>query len=59
MKPPDKTQSTDHPDRHHRQIRLAGERLPEREHDECHGDNAEHEECDFDAIQAARWWGRL
>jgi len=54
MKPPDEAQSADEPDRHHRQIGLAGEGLPERQHDERHGDDAEYEECDFNAIQTVR-----
>jgi len=59
MKPPDEAQSADYPDRHHGQIGLAGERLPECQHDEGHGDDAEHEECDFDAVQTPRGWGRF
>ena len=59
MKPPDEAQPTDYPDRHHWQIRLAGERLAERQHHEGHGDYAEREECDFDAIKTACRLGRF
>jgi hypothetical protein len=56
MKPPDEAQSTDHPDRHYRQIRLTGERLPEGQHDEGHGEHAEDKYGEFDPIQTARGW---
>jgi len=59
MKPPDEAQPTDYPDRHHWHIRLACERLAERQHHEGHGDYAEHEECDFDAIKTACRLGRF
>jgi hypothetical protein len=57
MKPPDEAQPADQPDRHHGQIRLACQRLPEGQHDERHGDYAKDEECDFDPVQTARRWG--
>jgi hypothetical protein len=50
MKPPDEGQAANDPHGDDRQITLAGERLAEGQHDEGHGQHAEHENRDFDSI---------
>jgi hypothetical protein len=50
MKPPDKGQAAYYPYRHDWEIGLARERLAEGQHDEGHGQHAEHENRDFDPI---------
>jgi hypothetical protein len=54
MEPPDETEATCQPYRHHRQIGFARESLPEGQHDEGHCQHAEHEQHDLDPIQASR-----
>lgn len=54
MKPPDEGQPADYPYSHYWEIGFARERLAEGQHDEGHGQHAEHEEHDFDAVQTAR-----
>jgi hypothetical protein len=44
MKPPDEAQATDGPNCHHGQVGFTGERLAEGEHDQRHGEHAEHKE---------------
>jgi hypothetical protein len=50
MKPPDEGQAAYYPYRHDWEIGLARERLAEGQHDEGHGQHAEHKEHDLDAV---------
>jgi hypothetical protein len=59
MKPPDKPESSDDPDRHDGQVRLAGEGLAEGQHDEGNGQYAEDEQNELNAIEAFLGWWRL
>jgi hypothetical protein len=54
MKPPDEGQPANDPHGNNGQIELAREWLAKGQHDERHGEHAEHENHDFDAVQSWR-----